>query len=98
MLPIQISKESRVIPNAAGIESTANAMSAATIAARHTKIGVACRFPSIFVNQWCPSKSSETGNTLRTPRTIRFFSGSTPSSSPRTIRQASTISARRGRR
>ena len=41
MLPIQISTESRVIANAAGIESTANAMSAATIAARQTNIGVA---------------------------------------------------------
>jgi hypothetical protein len=41
MFAIQISTESRVIANAAGIESIANAMSAATIAARHTKIGVA---------------------------------------------------------
>ena len=40
MLPIQISTESRVIANAAGIESTANAMSAATIAARQRNSGV----------------------------------------------------------
>ena len=93
MLPIQISTESRVIAKAAGIESTANAMSAATIAARQTKIGVACRLPSIFVNQWCPWNSLETGNTLRTPRTIRFLSGSTPSSTPRRIRHASTSSS-----
>ena len=93
MLPIQISTESRVIANAAGIESTANAMSAATIAARQTKIGVACASRRSCVNQWCPSKSLETGNTLRTPRTIRFLSGSTPSSTPRRIRHASTSSS-----
>ena len=38
-----------MIANAAGIESTANAMSAATIAARQRKIGVAWRLPSIVV-------------------------------------------------
>ena len=40
MFAIQISTESRVIANAAGIESTANAMSAATIAARQRNSGV----------------------------------------------------------
>ena len=38
---IQMMNESRVIANAAGIESTANAMSAATTAARQTSSGVA---------------------------------------------------------
>ena len=41
MFAIQISTSSRVMAKAAGIESTAKAMSAATIAARQTKIGVA---------------------------------------------------------
>ena len=40
-LPIQISSGSRVMANAAGIESIAKAMSANTIAARQRKIGVA---------------------------------------------------------
>ena len=55
MLPIQIIRESRVIAKAAGIESTANAMSAATIAARQRNIGVTWRRPSIRTNQREPS-------------------------------------------
>ena len=86
MLAIQISTESRVIANAAGIESTANAMSAATIAARQTKIGVAQRRPSCLTNQRLPWNSLVTGKNRRTSRTTKFLSGSTFSSTPRRIR------------
>ena len=58
--------------------------------AERSKIGVAYRLPSMCVNQWWPWKSLETGKTLRTPRTIRFLSGSTFSSTPRRIRHART--------
>ena len=86
MLAIQISTESRVMANAAGIESTANAMSAATIAARQTNSGVTKRVPSRRTNSRLPSKSPVTGNTRRTSRTMKLRSGSTFSSTPRRIR------------
>jgi hypothetical protein len=85
-----MTNSSFVMANAAGMESTAKAMSAATTAARQTNRGVAARLPlcsaSSSTNHLLAWYSLVTGKKRRTARTAKFLSGSTFSATPLRIR------------
>lgn len=77
-LPIQITNGSRVMPKAAGIESTANAMSASTIDPRQIISGVAPGITRRMVRtaRFLPGSGSS-------PDPLKIFQASTSSVTPR---------------